>query len=586
MKLMGWLMRVPVLGTVLASVTLWQLGLSRFRRREAKGEALMHPVHPPLRQLSKTDARRTLKVFFELQTGKETGCAPNRNHSFSVEETADTKLQSAAASGSSGSRRTHKFVPETVQDFHNAYLQGRTTPYKVAQRLLDVIRSMEESAVPLRPLLMWDGQELLRQAEASSERFAKGKSLGLLDGVPVAVKDELDLMPYKTMAGTRFYGLHPPEVDASAAAKLRAAGGLMIGKSNMHELGMGVTGMNPQCGAARNPHNPDYYPGGSSSGSAVAVAAGLCPLALGLDGGGSIRIPASLSGVVGLKTTWGRVSRAGSVPLSWSVSTVGPMAATIRDAAIGYALISGPDSRDHWSLNQPPVHLSDFFNDDLEGVRIGWFPAWVNDANPEVSHTVQAMFEVFRQAGAKIVEVEIPSLDAVHVSLLVTISVEMLSSLESFSVRWRSPLGLENFLNLRFAGRLRAEDYVRAQRVRAEAIHKFSHVFEEVDALITPTTARTAPPILADSLAVGEADLRTQHELMKFVTPANLTGMPAISLPAGYDGNGLPIGIQLMGRPWDEALLLRLAQAAETGVARRAPMLHYSLLHEPSPASN
>ena len=166
----------------------------------------------------------------------------------------------------------------------------------------------------------------------------------------------------------------------------------MAGKSSMHELGMGVTGLNVNCGTARNPHHPDHYPGGSSSGSAVAVASGMCPLALGMDGGGSIRIPASLSGVVGLKTTWGRISRSGTVPLSWSVSTMGPLGATVEDVAAGYVKIAGPDESDEWTKQQPEIHLQGFYESRLEGIRLGWFPDWFHHSKPEVANAVKNMF--------------------------------------------------------------------------------------------------------------------------------------------------------------------------------------------------
>ena len=571
LKFLALAIRVPLLKGLIGRVILWQLGVFRFRRHSPSGEAVMHPVHPNQRQLTKKESRISLQHFF--QSAKDKHSPRTKLALQKKEQGKKSKSQKSSEMGK----------VEGVFDFHNAYLQGFTTPLQVAQRFLDVIRSMEESAVPLKPMMMWDAKDILHQAELSTKRFEQGKPFGILDGVPVAIKDELDLLPYKTMAGTRFYSQSAPHQDATAAARLRRAGALMVGKSSMHELGMGVTGMNTTCGTARNPHHLDHYPGGSSSGSAVAVASGICPLALGLDGGGSIRIPASLSGVVGLKTTWGRVSRSGTTPLSWSVSTVGPIGATVQDTAVGYAMIAGPDENDAWSMNQPEVHLKGVFDSNLEGIRLGWFPDWLHHSKPEVANAVKKTFDYLKEAGATIHEISIPGLDAAHLSLLISIVSEMRSSLHVFSERWNSPLCLENFINLRVAKLLRAEDYLRAQRIRAEAMKNFSQVFQNVDALITPSTACTAPEIAVDGQNAGESDMAKTNELMRFITPANLTGLPAISMPVGYDGRGLPIGLQFMGDAWQEALLLRLAYVLEQSIERKMPMLHYSLLQEQRP---
>ena len=568
LKTLAIAIRIPLIRGLIGRFVLWQLGVYRFRKSRPSGEALMHPVHPNFRQQSKKEALKSIQDFFDSVKNK---------HS------ASSKIirpKTQKSTKSQVRKSIEREGVETVFDFHQAYLEGITTPSQVAQRFLDVVRSMEESAVPLKPMVEWDSKEILKQAEISTKRFEKGKPLGILDGVPVAVKDEIDLLPYKTMAGTRFYTKTTPLQDSTAVSRLRRAGALMVGKSSMHELGMGVTGLNTDCGTARNPHHPDHYPGGSSSGSAVAVASGICPLALGMDGGGSIRIPASLSGVVGLKTTWGRISRSGTAPLSWSVSTMGPLGATVEDVAAGYVKIAGPDESDEWTKQQPEIHLQGFYESRLEGIRLGWFPDWFHHSKPEVANAVKNMFPVLREAGATLHEISIPKLDAVHLSLIITIITEMRSSLESFSEQWKSPLCFENFINLRIAKLLRGEDYLKAQRIRAEAIDNFRNIFQQVDALITPTTACTAPMISEDAMGAGESDLAATNELMRFITSANLTGLPAISLPVGYDGKGLPIGMQLMSGAWQESLLLRLAYFLEQSVERKMPMLHFSLLKD------
>ncbi|GIT04120.1 MAG: hypothetical protein CM1200mP28_13790 [Deltaproteobacteria bacterium] len=291
LKILAFLLRTPGIRSLLIPVLLRQAGIQSLRKCKVEEEPLMHPVYHVDKTISPSVAKKSIKQFFD---------------SFEKKEVSDSAVKNT------GAEMKSLFNPETAFDFHQAYLDGKTSPVDVAIRLLDIIRSIEESAVPLRPYIAWEEQELMNQANASADRYSKGKQLGILDGVPVSVKDELDLLPFKTMIGTRFYSNQPPEQDATSVARLRSAGALMVGKTNMHEIGLGVTGLNTHYGTTRNPHHLDHYPGGSSSGSAAAVAAGLSPIALGCDGGGSIRIPASLCGVVGLKTTGGRISTAGS----------------------------------------------------------------------------------------------------------------------------------------------------------------------------------------------------------------------------------------------------------------------------------
>lgn len=214
---------------------------------------------------------------------------------------------------------------DTVYDYVEAYLSGSSSPEEVAQRVCEAIADSDRGETPLRAFIANDRQDLMAQAQAAARRYKQGKPLSPLDGVPVAVKDEFDMLPYGTTVGTSFLGRQPAREDATAVARLRSAGALLIGKANMHEIGIGVTGQNPHHGTVRNPFHPGHHTGGSSSGPAAAVAAGICPLALGADGGGSIRMPASFCGVVGLKPTYGRVSGFGAAPLDRSVGHLGPL---------------------------------------------------------------------------------------------------------------------------------------------------------------------------------------------------------------------------------------------------------------------
>ena len=557
LKILVRLLRTPGIRLLLIPLLLKQAGLTSLRKSKVKDFPVMEPIHPVESKITSAAAKKSIKEFIDSTQNKR-------------QTPTDEKTGSAA--------KKSLFQPETAADFHRAYLEEKTTPVDVAMRLLDIVRSIEESAVPLRPFIAWEERELMQQARASTERYERGESLGILDGVPISVKDELDMQPFPTMVGTKFYNTQPPAEDATTVSRLRSAGALMVGKTNMHEIGIGVTGLNVPYGTTRNPHHLDHYPGGSSSGSAAAVAAGLSPIALGLDGGGSIRIPASLCGVVGLKTTWGRISSAGSAPLSWSVSTVGPITSTADDAALAYSFLAGADPRQLRTQNQPPVDLQDFNNANLAGVKLGVFSPWFKHASTDIVQNCERMLEAFKAQGASIEEIEIPELNEARIAQIVTILTEMLTSLQPHFKTFRQPFGLDALLNLTLAKEFSGGDYVKAQRIRAELIRNLTQIYQQVDAIVTPTTACTAPPILPDALINGESDLSTLTELMRYAPQANIGGFPAISFPVGYDAKGLPVGMQLMGRPWEESFLLRMAKTSEPFFTRHPPMMRFSLL--------
>ena len=473
------------------------------------------------------------------------------------------------------------FAFTSSQDYARVYRSGEITPEDVAQRVLQAIErsaSQDGDRPALAIFIAWQQDDLLAQAQASARRWQDGTPLGPLDGVPVAVKDEIDQTHYRTNVGTSFLGQAPAAEDACVVERLRAAGALLIGKVNMHEIGIGVTGSNPHYGTPRNPYHTGHYTGGSSSGPAAAVAAGFCPLAVGADGGGSIRIPAAMCGVVGLKPTYGRVSEHGAAPLDWSVAHIGPLAATARDAALGYLLMAGPDRRDPNSLRQPPLRMDDFENLDLSALRLGVYRPWFDHATPEVVAHCERMLAGLQRLGAQVREVTIPELEAARVAHVVTISSEMAASMQPYDAEHRRDFSLETRLDLALARAMTSRDYVQAQRVRTRSMAHFQKALAQVDMILTPTTGVAAPPIPADALQDGESDLSLLTEIMRFVTCANLTGLPAISFPAGYTSQGLPVGMQAIGRPWQEGQLLRLAHAAETLVERRKPAVYFQLV--------
>ena len=470
------------------------------------------------------------------------------------------------------------FQFDSVADIRAAYREQTTDPVAVAERAIAAIAESETGETKLRVFFAHDADDVRQQAEASRERWRTGALKGPLDGVPVAIKDEVNQQGYPTTLGTRFLGKSGPAAeDGTAVRKLREAGAILLGKANMTEIGIGPVGLQPHHGTARNPYNPAHFTGGSSAGSGAAVAAGFCPVSLGADGGGSIRNPASFCGVVGLKATFGRVSEYGVPPVCWSVAHLGPLGATARDCALGYALMAGPDPHDRHSLKQPPIDLEKLDDTDLSGIKLGVYSRWFDDCDPDVKTACRKMLAHLQAKGAEIVEIEVEGLDALRVAHMITIASEMLTAQRPHLKSHRSDYSVDVRLLFAAIERFAATDYVHAQRHRAELCAQFDRLLETVDVIVTPTNGCTAPIIKPDALD-GESDLSTLSKAMRFVPAANMTGLPAISFPAGYDAQGLPVGFQAMGRAFEESLLLRLAVAAEDGVERQKPQRHWSLL--------
>jgi Asp-tRNA(Asn)/Glu-tRNA(Gln) amidotransferase A subunit family amidase len=550
LKLVVSLVEGP-LGGLLAPGLLENAGITGLRKRHFDEAPTFSPIH--------------------YTGGMQTQASAVPEAQWPADHTVENPVPGTPGPGSS-------FSFPGIHDYAKAYRDGSTTPEEVARRFLAALDQADSGSRPLKAFIAVDKSEVLRQARESTLRFKAGKPLGLFDGVPVAVKDELDMVPYPTTVGTAFLGKEAAKVDATVVARLRAAGAMLVGKTNMHEIGINVTGLNPHHGTTRNPYNPDHFTGGSSSGSATAVASGLVPLAVGADGGGSIRIPAAFCGITGLKATYGRVSESGAAPLDWSVAHIGPLAASATDTALGYALMAGPDPKDPISLHQSLPVLDGWDDMDLRGLKLGVYWPWFRHAEAEVVGACEALLKGFEKLGGRIVEVSIPDLEANRVAHSITILSEMAQAMEATRAEHNSGHGLDVRLNLALARRLSATDYVMAQRVRTRMINHFADVFRLADVVLTPSSGLAAPLIRQGALPDGESDLSTTIEIMRFATVANMTGLPAISFPAGYTGKGLPIGMQAMGRPWEEHTLLRLARVAETMTQRRKPEVFFNLL--------
>lgn len=465
---------------------------------------------------------------------------------------------------------------ETVAKFAAAY-RGGLDPLQVIRKAHENIERLDGRDERLGLFIARKPDEVLAAAEASSKRLREGKPLSVLDGVPVALKDEVDLAGFATTLGTRFRKQVATK-DSTVAARLKAAGAVILGKLNMNEIGINPIGLNPWHGAARNPWNRKHITGGSSSGSGAVVAAGIAPLSIGADGGGSIRIPAALCGIVGLKATWGRIPETGVPPLCWNVGHVGPMGLTVDDVAAMYAVLAGPDDHDVASQLQPKPHLADYEKGALEGVRLGICWPWFDDASSEVVSMCRAAVKLLTAAGAKVVEIEGPNLNTVLWTHSTIILSEMCQSMRPQIEDDVTQFGLDSRTNLAIGSHFRSAEYVHALRHRHAMTREWLELMRTCDVVLTPTTAITAPPISESTLPEGESNLPVVDALMRFIRVANITGFPALSVPAGFDRAGLPIGVHLMARPYEEHLLFRLGRVIERGVETRTPPNHATSL--------
>jgi aspartyl-tRNA(Asn)/glutamyl-tRNA(Gln) amidotransferase subunit A len=438
---------------------------------------------------------------------------------------------------------------------------GRLSPVDLTDHFLDRIAR-------LNPTLNAFITVTTDQARAAARTAGDGSALdGPLPGVPLAVKDLFDTVGVRTTAGSTILADRIPARDATVVARLRAAGAVLLGKLNMHEFAYGVSSINPHYGDCRNPWDIARISGGSSGGSAVAVAAGLCLGSLGTDTGGSIRIPASLCGIVGLKPTYGRVSRAGVIPLAWTLDHVGPMARTVLDCALLLTVIAGHDPSDPTSDDQPAPDFRSGIEDTIRGLRVGLPERYFfDDLEPVVRTAVEAAAHVLQAQGAELRRVEIPMIELAGL----TGDTIMAGEASAFHQRWLRgqphDYGDDVRRRLMLSTLQPAAAYVNAQRLRGAIRSAFLDALREVDVLLTPATPMTAPPIAG-------FDVEDRIRLKRFTTPVNVAELPALVLPCGFDGGGLPIGMQLIGRPFEESTILRVGHTYErvTEWTARAP---------------
>jgi aspartyl-tRNA(Asn)/glutamyl-tRNA(Gln) amidotransferase subunit A len=465
-----------------------------------------------------------------------------------------------------------------------------------ARALADAVRRGERSArtvvedalaevaahdAQVRAFVEVTGDEALARADHIDRAVAGGADPGPLSGVPVALKDNLCTRGIPTTCSSRILAGWRPPYDATVVERLRGAGAVVLGKTNMDEFAMGSSTENSCSGPTRNPHDPSRVPGGSSGGSAAAVAAGFVPLALGSDTGGSIRQPAALCGVVGMKPTYGVVSRYGLVAFASSLDQIGPLATTVADAAVLLEVVAGHDAADSTSLDSPAPRVSEALGSGVSGLRVGVCPELMEDAAPDVSARVAAAAEALSAAGAAVAEVSIPELRYGLSAYYLIAPAEASSNLARYDgVRYGLRVDGPDVTTMNTATRTAGFGaevkrrimlgtyalsagyydayYGQAQRVRTLVIEAFGRAYASFDALLgatTPTTAFRIGEKADDPLAMYLSDLYT--------IPSNLAGHPAISVPFGAGADGLPVGVQVLAPALGEAVMFRVAAVLE-----------------------
>ena len=401
-------------------------------------------------------------------------------------------------------------------------------------------------------------------AQDAKQRAAAADATSALAGAPLALKDLFDVAGVPTTAGSKLLATNVPRADGEIARRLFDTGGVNVGKTNLHEWAFGVTTDNPHFGPTRNPWAPERIPGGSSGGNGAALVAGMCFGAIGSDTGGSIRVPASLCGIVGLKPTYGRVSLRGAIPLAWSLDHPGPMTRTVRDAALLLGIIAGYDAGDPVCVG---VAIDDYLADiesGVRGLRIGvvrgrFFDRL--DANerpaPAVASAIRAAIDLFAREGAQVEELELPRADELRNTQLVIIGTEAAAYHRERIAIDRAGYGQDVARRIDLGATRTGAEYALARRTRDELGRAYADALAPWDAIALPTTPTTAP------LREGQDAVAAAAVLTAYTSPFNLVGLPAISIPCGFDDGGLPIGLQLVARPWAEARLLRVARAYE-----------------------
>jgi aspartyl-tRNA(Asn)/glutamyl-tRNA(Gln) amidotransferase subunit A len=445
------------------------------------------------------------------------------------------------------------------------------SPVEVTNAHLSRIDALEPKLNSFITLLPDQAMAAARKAE---KEIQSGRYLGPLHGIPFGLKDLFYAKGVRNTSGSKIFDHFIPNFDSTIALRLKEAGAVLLGKLNLHPFAYGTTGENEEYGHMHNPWNPALIAGGSSGGSASAVASGQCTLALGTDTGGSVRIPGALCGIVGFKPTYGRLSRYGLTALAWSQDHPGPMARTVEDCALVMNAVAGYDPNDPTSLSLPVPNFTKALTGQIKGLKVGVIKEFFEvPIESEVKESVWKAIDKLGELGAIVSEVSWP---IYHYTMAIASIIQMAEA-----TAYHSKLIRENASKIYPPVRIRLEagifisatDYIQAQRARILFYRQSLDLLKEVDLLAGPTVPVTAFPIGTPGVKLGDQKVNVVSLLTQYTRPFNLNGFPAITVPCGFSNEDLPIGLQLAGRPFDEETVLRVAHAYEQATEwhRRRP---------------
>ena len=461
----------------------------------------------------------------------------------------------------------------TAGQLSRLIVQKEVSPVEVTESHLSRVDALEPVLNSFITVTRAAAMASARQAERD---IAAGRYLGPLHGVPFALKDLYYVAGVRNTSGSRIFDQFVPTYDSTVAARFKKAGSILLGKLNLHQFAYGPTGENPDYGDMHNPWNPDCIAGGSSGGSGSATAAGQCTLTMGTDTGGSIRIPSGLCGIVGLKPTYGRLSRHGITPLSWSLDHAGPMTRSVEDAALVMNALAGYDAQDTTSATASVPDFTKALTGDIRGLRVGVPREFFEvPLDPEVKAAVRKAIELLGELGAAVTEVSWPMFHQAAAISSVILMSEATAYHRDLLRRWGAELAPSVRLRIEAGLFFSAADYVKAQQARTLFNRQSLELMRRVDVLASPTLPVTACKLGAAEIQVGDTRQGVIPTLTKFARPFNINGFPAITVPCGFSSSGLPIGLQLAGRPFDEETVLRAAHAYEQATPwhnKRPPM--------------
>ncbi|MGN7164807.1 amidase [Paenibacillus cellulositrophicus] len=441
---------------------------------------------------------------------------------------------------------------DTIAGLSERIRSRRISPVEITQMLLERIETLNPR---LNAYVTVTADLALAQAKAAEVEIMKGEYRGPLHGIPIAHKDIYNTQGIRTAVGSKILETFVPDTDATVVRKLGEAGAVLLGKVQTHEFAAGTLTNSPHFGPCRNPWNLEKSPGGSSGGSGSAVAAGLAYMGTGTDTGGSVRIPAAACGIVGLKPTYGRVSRHGIFPLSWSLDHAGPLTRSTQDAAICLQAMAGYDPLDDTSADVSVPDFTGMLRGDLYGITIGIPSSFYYDGiDPEVEAALQAAMGQFKLLGANVIEVEIPLLSRVNAIGNGICMGEVASIHEKWYREQPEQYGPDVRGMIEGARLIPAVHYLQAQRARRLLQQEYMQALSAADVLLTPTLPATAP---------GIHDVEISMRFAELTMPTNVTGLPSLAMPCGFSAAGMPISMQLIGKPFAEAELIGIGHAYE-----------------------